>query len=96
MGNRWGKGKREWGAKGGEGEVSIQPTRDQSGRESHHDAKEGFQVSKRGDRGRRVGISKQRGVNKGLGVHLQHHANLYISSQLCKCCANKGLCLGYK
>jgi hypothetical protein len=46
MGNRWGKGKREWGAKGGE--VSIQPTRDMSGRESHHDAKEGLQVSKEG------------------------------------------------
>ncbi len=43
MGNGWGKGKRE-GRKGG---VSIQPTRDQSGRESHHDAKEGFQASKK-------------------------------------------------
>ncbi len=40
MVNHWGKGKRKWGAKGGE--VSIQPTRDLSGRESHHDAKEGF------------------------------------------------------
>jgi hypothetical protein len=34
------------GRKGGK--VSIQPTRDQSGRELHHDAKEGFQVSKKG------------------------------------------------
>ncbi len=39
---------REWGGKGG---VSIQPTRDQSGQESHHDKKEGFQVSKRGVQG---------------------------------------------
>jgi hypothetical protein len=45
MGNRWGKVKGD-GEEGGE--VSIQPTRDQSGRESHHDAKEGFQVSKKG------------------------------------------------
>jgi hypothetical protein len=47
MGNRWGKGKRKWGANGG-GKVSLQPTRDLSGRESHHDAKEGFQVSRKG------------------------------------------------
>ncbi len=40
-------GKREKGM-GRKGEVSIQPTWDQSGRESHHDAKEGFQVSKKG------------------------------------------------
>ncbi len=46
MGNRWGKGESETGAKGGA--VSIQPTRDLSGQDSHHDAKEGFQVSKKG------------------------------------------------
>jgi hypothetical protein len=46
MGNRWGKGKKEWGANGGG--VSLQPTRDLSGQESHHDAKEGFQVSRKG------------------------------------------------
>jgi hypothetical protein len=34
------------GRKGGK--VSIQSTRDQGGREWHHDAKEGFQVSKKG------------------------------------------------
>ncbi len=39
-----GKGNGEQGR----GEVSVQPTRDLSGRESHHDAKEGFQVSKKG------------------------------------------------
>jgi hypothetical protein len=42
------------GRKGGK--VSIQSTRDQSGRESHHDAKEGFQVSKKGIQGRGQGF----------------------------------------
>ncbi len=50
----------KWGTVGGRGEgmgskrggeVSIQPTRDLSGRESNHDAKEGFQVSKKGVQG---------------------------------------------
>jgi hypothetical protein len=41
------KGKREWEANEGGGEVSLQPTRDMSGWESHRDAKEGFQVSKK-------------------------------------------------
>ncbi len=68
MGNRWGKGKREWGANGGGGEVSIQPTRDLSGRESHHDAKERFQVSKKG--------FQAKGVIRGLVYALQYHANL--------------------
>jgi hypothetical protein len=49
---KWGTvGEREKGMGWkGEGGVSIQPTRDQSGQESHHihDAKEGFQVSKKG------------------------------------------------
>ncbi len=45
---KWGTiGEREKGI-GRKGGVSIQPTRDQSGRELHHDAKEGFQVSKKG------------------------------------------------
>jgi hypothetical protein len=79
------------------GEVSIQPTRDQSGWESHHDAKEGFQVSKRGGLGTGVGISKQRGVNKRTGACTSNITLiLYISCQSCICCANKGLCLGYK
>jgi hypothetical protein len=47
MGNCWGKGKKGMGADGGE-EVSLQPTRELSGRKSHHDAKEGFQVSRKG------------------------------------------------
>ncbi len=42
------------------GGVSTQPTRDQSGRESHHE--EGFQVSKRGVQGIGVEISKQKGI----------------------------------
>jgi hypothetical protein len=41
---------------------------------SYHDTEEGFQVSKRGVQGTRVGISKQRGLSKGLG-----HAPPYIS-----------------
>jgi hypothetical protein len=41
-----GEGEKGMGRKGGG--VSIQPSKDQSGRESHHDAKEGFQVSKKG------------------------------------------------
>ncbi len=44
-----GKGNREQ-MRGGE--VSLQPTRDLSGWESHHDAKEGFQVSRKGYRNR--------------------------------------------
>jgi hypothetical protein len=65
MGNRWGRGQ----GNGGEGgEVRIQPTRDHSGRESHHNTKEGFQVSRRGIQGTGVGISKQRGVIKRIGA----------------------------
>jgi hypothetical protein len=65
MGNRWGKGNREWGAKGGE--VSIQPTRDLSGQESHHDAKEGFQVSKKEAQERGQGFPAK-GVIKRIGL----------------------------
>jgi hypothetical protein len=46
MGTVGGRGKGNGEQKGGE--VSIQPARDLSGRESHDDAKEGFQVSKEG------------------------------------------------
>jgi hypothetical protein len=42
-----GETEKGMGRKGG-GEVSIHPTRDQSGRESHHAAKEGFKVIKEG------------------------------------------------
>jgi hypothetical protein len=79
------------------GEVSIQPSRGQSGKESHHNAKEGFQVSKRGGQGSGVGISKQRGVNKRIGACPSNITLiLYILCQSCMRCANKGLCLGYK
>jgi hypothetical protein len=60
-----GEGEKGTGRKRG-GKVIIQPTRDQSGRESHHDAKEGFQVSKKGIQEQGVGISKQRGVVKRI------------------------------
>jgi hypothetical protein len=59
-----GEGEKGMGRKGGR--VSIQPTRDQSGRESHHDTKEGLHVSKREVQGIGVGISKQKGIIKGL------------------------------
>ncbi len=47
--------------------VSIQPTRDLSGRESHHNAKEGFQVSEKGAQsgGRDF---QAKGVIKGIGL----------------------------
>jgi hypothetical protein len=48
MGNHWWESGKGMGSKWGGGEVSLQPTRDLSGRESHHIAKEGFQVSRKG------------------------------------------------
>jgi hypothetical protein len=74
MGNRWGKGKREWGANGG-GEVSLQPARDLSGRESHHDAKEGFQVSRKGVQEQGYGFSGKGGYQKEWVMH-SDYANL--------------------
>jgi hypothetical protein len=73
MGNRWGKGKREWVAWGGE--VSIQPIRDLSGWESHHDAKEGFQV-RREFRNRGRDFQAKGGYQKDRAVHLRYHTNL--------------------
>ncbi len=71
---KWGSvGEGEKGMGRKRGRVSIQPTRDRSGRKSHHDTKEGFQVSEREVQGIGVGISKQRGIIKGL-----RHAALYI------------------
>jgi hypothetical protein len=61
-----GRGKRDWGGQGGE--ISIQLTIDQSGRELRHDTKEGFQVRKRGVQGIAVGISKQRRIIKRVGT----------------------------
>jgi hypothetical protein len=54
------------GGKGGG--VNIQPTRDLSGQGSHHNTEEGFQVSKRGVPGIRIGISKQKGIIKRIGA----------------------------
>jgi hypothetical protein len=58
MGSRWGKGNGDGEEKGGGGQYT---TWDQSGRESHHNAKEGFQVSKMGSR-TREGSSRRRGI----------------------------------
>jgi hypothetical protein len=77
MRNRWGKGKREWGANGG-GEVSIQPTRDLSGRESYHDAKEGFQVSRKGIRECGQGFQVKGGYQRDWVMHSDIMLILYI------------------
>ncbi len=61
-----GKGKREWGGKGG-GSVYSQPGIRVDGN-SRHDTEEGFQVSKRGVQGIRIGISKQKGIIKRIGA----------------------------
>ncbi len=58
-------------------------------------AKEGFQVSRR-DSGTGEGLSRQRGLPRGLCHVPPNNANLYISCQSCVCRANKELCLGYK
>jgi hypothetical protein len=84
MGNRWGKAKGD-GEEGG-GEVSIQSTRDQSGQESHHDAKEGFQVSKKGIQGQGQGFPSK-GVAKRIGLCTLNHANLvHIVLTVCMSC----------
>ncbi len=83
------------GRKGG-GKLSIQSTRDQSGQESHHDAKEGFQVSKKGIHGRGPGFPSKE-VVKRIGLCTPNHTNLvHIVLVVCMCRANKELCLGYK
>jgi hypothetical protein len=77
---KWGTvGERQKGMGRKRGEVSIQSTRDQSGRESHHDTKEGFQVSKKGIHGRGRDF-QARGLSKGLGYALRIILILYISS----------------
>ncbi len=55
----------KWGTVG-----DIQSTRDQSGRESHHEAKEGFQVSKKGFRDG-AGMSKQGGCQRDWVMHFE-------------------------
>jgi hypothetical protein len=93
--NRWGMGDGGGEEKGGE--VSTQVTWDQSGRELHHNAKEGFQASKRGS-GTGEGFSRQRGIFKGI-VHappIQHQPCTYRANCVCVCSANKELCLDNK
>jgi hypothetical protein len=59
------------------GEVSIQQTRNQGSEQtgSHHDAKEGFQVSKKGAQGRGQGFPRK-GVIKRIGLCTLIYANL--------------------
>jgi hypothetical protein len=74
MGNCWGRekgnGEETEGGKGGS--VYSQPGIGVDGK-SHHNSEEGFQVSKRGVQGIRIGISKQKWIIKGIG-----HAPPYI------------------
>jgi hypothetical protein len=65
-GNRWGKGNGN--GEGGGGSVHKKLTRYKSGQGSHHNTEEGFQVSKRGVQGIRVGISKQKRIIKRIGT----------------------------
>jgi hypothetical protein len=89
-----GEGEKGMGNKGG-GSVYGRPGIRVDGNRTT--TKEGFQVSKRGGQGTGIGVSKQRGVNKRIGVCTSNiMLILYISCQSCICCANKGLCLGYK
>jgi hypothetical protein len=78
------------------GKVRIQPTRDLSGRELHHDAKEGFQVSKKGVQERGQGFPSTGGYQKDWVMHSGIMLILYISCSSCICRANKELCLGYE
>ncbi len=78
MGNRWGREKGNGEERGG-GSVYSQPGIRVDGN-SRHDTKEGFQVSKRGVQGLRVGISKQKGIIRRIGACTSvYHANrVYI------------------
>jgi hypothetical protein len=74
-----GEGERGMGRKGGGGSVYSQPEIRVDGN-SRHDTEEGFQVSKRGVQGIRVGISKQKGIIKRIGARTSiYHANCVIS-----------------
>jgi hypothetical protein len=83
-GNCWEgeRGMKEWGG------VSIQPTGDQSGREFAPRHKGGISKSVReGSKRQGEGFP---GNKKGMSKRGMGHA------PLCKYCANKRLCLGYK
>ncbi len=74
-----GEGEKGMGRKGG---VSIQPTRDQSGREfvPRHRGGIPSTVGKRGVQGIRVGVSEQKGIIERIGACTSiYHANrVYI------------------
>jgi hypothetical protein len=72
-------GEREKGMGRKGGSVYSQPGIRVDGN-LRNDTEAGFQVSKRGVQGIRVGISKQKGIIKGWGMHLRtYHANcVYI------------------
>jgi hypothetical protein len=70
-----GDGQTARGRNGGEGSVYSQPGIRVYGN-SRHDTEEGFQVSKRGVQGIRVGISKQKGIIERIGACTSvYHAN---------------------
>jgi hypothetical protein len=73
-----GKGEKGMGRKGG-GSVYSQPGI-RVDRNSRHDTEEGFQVSKRGVQGIRVGIYKQKGIIKRIGActSIQRANHVYI------------------
>jgi hypothetical protein len=77
MGNCWGRGKGN--GEEGRGSVYSQPGDGVDGN-SRHDTEEGFQVSKSGVQGIRVGISKQKGIIERIGACTSvYHANhVYI------------------
>jgi hypothetical protein len=89
-----GERKRGMGRKKGRGQYTSNLGPGWTGIAPH--AKEGFQVSKRGS-GTGERFSRQRGITKGIVPCTSDiMQTLCISCQLCVCCANKELCLGYK
>jgi hypothetical protein len=78
MGNRWGREKGNGEEREG-GSVYSQPGIRVDG-DLCHDTEEGFQVSKRGVQGIRVGISEQKGIIKRFGActSVCHANRVYI------------------
>jgi hypothetical protein len=72
---KWGKGKREWGANGGGGQFTANQGSEWTG--SHHDAKEGFQVSRRECRNR-DGDFQAKGAIKRVELYTLIVLILYI------------------
>ncbi len=65
MGNRWGKGKREWGAKGGGGQYTADQGSEWMGIAPRQ--RRDFQVRKRGAQGLGEGFPSKGGFTEGLG-----------------------------